>query len=105
MERPNRTDIKDKTHFRRIGYDYYRVYLDDERHIAVYEMEREGMHHGYEVIKGKKYKNPDGSIVYTYPSDEDFGTYGWYIYFADANLEMEKISEKLYKLKIDGDAQ
>lgn len=105
MERPNRVDIRDKAHFRRIGYDYYRVYFDAVRHIAVYEMSKDGKHKGYEVIKGKKYKNPDGTIVFTYPSDEDFGTHGWYINFADENIEMEKISERVHKLKITGDAQ
>lgn len=34
---------------------------------------------GYEVIKPKKYKNPDGSIVRTYPSTSEFGTYGSYL--------------------------
>lgn len=105
METPNRIDIKDKTHFRRIGYDYYRVYFDATRHIAVYEMSKDGKHKGYEVIKGKKHKNPDGTIVFVYPSDEDFGIYGWYVNFVDENIEMEKISEKVHKLKIDGDVQ
>lgn len=31
---------------------------------------------GYEVVKGKKHKNPDGTIIFTYPSSEDFGSYG-----------------------------
>lgn len=31
---------------------------------------------GYEVVKGKKHKNPDGTEVYTYPSTEEFGSYG-----------------------------
>ena len=29
-----------------------------------------------EVVKGKKYTNPDGSVVYVYPGSEDFGPYG-----------------------------
>ena len=31
----------------------------------------------YELVKGRKSKNPDESIVYVYPSSEDFGTYGY----------------------------
>ena len=38
---------------------------------------------GYEVVKGVKRMNPDGSIVYVYPVDEQFGVYGFYTY----NLE------------------
>ena len=33
----------------------------------------------YEVVKLKKRKNPDGEIVYVYPCDEDFGTFGYCI--------------------------
>ena len=31
----------------------------------------------YEVVKGKKHKNPDGRIVYCYPSDDSWGQYGY----------------------------
>ena len=33
----------------------------------------------YEVVKGKKYTNPDGSVVYVYPSESDWGQYGYII--------------------------
>ena len=32
-----------------------------------------------EVVKGKKYTNPDGTVIRTYPGSEDFGSYGFCI--------------------------
>lgn len=34
---------------------------------------------GYEVIKPRNRKNPDGTVVKRYPSSSDFGTYGWFL--------------------------
>lgn len=31
----------------------------------------------YEVVKGKKVKNQDGSTVFIYPSSNDWGNYGY----------------------------
>lgn len=31
----------------------------------------------WELVKGRKDKQPDGSIVLTYPRTSDWGTYGW----------------------------
>lgn len=33
----------------------------------------------YEIIRGVRYVNPDGSIVFTYPSEQYWGNYGWTI--------------------------
>lgn len=41
---------------------------------------------GYEVVKPPKRKNPDGSVVNTYPSSSQFGSYGW---FLPANTKRE----------------
>lgn len=71
-------DIGEKRVFTRIGCTYYQVYADKERHICIYDIiNQDGIHRGYEVVRGVKHKNPDGAIVYTYPSDEQFGTYGF----------------------------
>lgn len=62
---------------------------DEEKHIYVYERyNHNGRLFGYELVKGKKYKNNDGSIVYTYPSSSDFGTYGYFIssQWADSDI-------------------
>ena len=44
----------------------------------------------YEVVRGKKHTNPDGSVVYVYPSSEDWGTYGYSVWknkWADKMIE------------------
>lgn len=43
--------------------------------VYVFEREKNERIH-LEVVKGKKYTNPDGSVVFVYPGDEDFGPYG-----------------------------
>lgn len=77
-------DIKERKEFDRIGYHYTQVKADNENHIYLYEMKHNDPnvkipYSQYELVKGKKHTNPDGNIVYSYPGDEDFGTYGWYI--------------------------
>lgn len=80
MKSTTRGDIKDKLTFKRIGYNYTQVLADNEKHVYLYLMSKPGVNYlQYELVRGKKYKNPDGSIVYIYPCDEDFGTFGWYI--------------------------
>lgn len=80
MEKIIRKDISEKKEFDRIGYHYIQVLADDEKHVYLYKLEMPGIPYlQYELVKGKKCKNPDGSIIYTYPCDEDFGNFGWYI--------------------------
>lgn len=45
---------------------------------SIWEIERNGKHMGFEVWKDRKATNPDGTKVIVRPSNEDFGTYGWY---------------------------
>lgn len=74
------TRIEDRDEFTRICYRYKKIQTDDERHIYVYRMtDEDGSIVGYEVVKGIKQKQPDGTPVWVYPNDEQFGTYGWYI--------------------------
>lgn len=90
-----RTDIKDKKEFNRIGYHYTRIWEDNTSRIYVYRMhhiEKELPYYQYEVVKGVK-KNG----VYAYPSDEEFGLYGWYICGTAENCSL-KISQKLSEL-------
>lgn len=83
-EKTVRTDISEKMEFRRAGYDYKNVVFDAEHHCGIWKMSKEidGVlkDMGYEVVKGVKKKNPDGSIVYCYPGDEQFGVYGFFTY-------------------------
>lgn len=48
------------------GWYIYQRYFNDGRLM------------GFEVVRPKKRKNPDGSIVRIYPSTTQFGSYGLY---------------------------
>ena len=76
--------ISEKMTFKREGYDYQNIVFDEEHHCGIWKMSKEidGVvkDMGYEVVKGLKRKNSDGSIVYVYPEDERFGIYGFYTY-------------------------
>lgn len=81
MEKVFRTDISEKKEFTIYG-DTLRMKecVDKEKHIYIFERYNgAGRLYAYEVVQGVKKKNPDGSIVYTYPSGEQFGTYGYFI--------------------------
>lgn len=76
------TDITEKRVFTRLNYEYKMVASDEQNHIYLFEMtplEWEKTYEQFELVKGVKVKNPDENIVYRYPSDEQFGQYGWYI--------------------------
>lgn len=72
-------DIEERLEFDRCGYHYVNICLDKEKKAGIWELRRDNKCYGFEVVKGKKHKNPDGSVVYAYPSDESFGKYGWYL--------------------------
>lgn len=91
-------DISEKTEFHRAGYDYKNIYYNDRFHTGVWELRKGDKVYGYEVIRGKKMKNPDGSIVYVYPCDEDFGKCGFYITGNDA---YNKSFERLHDIERD----
>ena len=59
---------------------YHRITESDNYHLV-----------GYELIKAKKAKQPDGKIIYIYPSSEDFGRYGWYFPKKTSISAMENI--------------
>ena len=73
-------DISEKKSFSRCGYNYQCIYYNQDFHCGVWKMTNKntGGFGGYEVIKGVKYRQADGSIVYRYPCDEQFGVYGFY---------------------------
>ena len=79
--------ISEKMTFRRSGCDYQNIVFNEEHYCGIWKMSKETdgvvKDMGYEVVKGVKRMNSDGSIVYVYPGDEEFGIYGFYTY----NLE------------------
>lgn len=85
-------DLTERFDFTRAGYRTICICYDKENHKGIWELRKDGSCRGYEVIKGKKHKNPDGSVVYAYPSDEQFGSYGWYLVGKNAlNRSLEKL--------------
>lgn len=86
------TPIEEKEEFNRAGYHYTRVWSDNDNKVYVYRLhhiEEEMPYYQFEVVKGVKRKG-----IYVYPSDEDFGTNGWYICGTAKKCNL-KISEKL----------
>lgn len=79
-----------KTDFRLVDH-YTKVEMDDKW--MVWKMERDGQSYGYELWKYKKYINPDGNVIWCCPCDEDFGRYGWYIYFNNDDACLRRIEE------------
>ena len=92
MEKTVRTDISEKMAFSRAGYDYQNIVFDKEHHCGIWKVSKkiDGVVQdmGYEVVRGIKRKNPDGSIVYVYPGDEQFGVNGFYSYDLDRCREI-----------------
>lgn len=80
------TDVSTLEEFDRFGYHYTKI--ESGENYCVWKMSTGG----YELWKRKKHKNPDGTIVWAKPSDEDFGTYGWYY---------PTLTEKFYKKKAE----
>lgn len=86
-----KTSIEDKIEFRKHGGRYVVCSHNPETNVYVYERyntDEKGVEYlsCIEVVKPKMGKQPDGTPVGTYPSDEDFGTYGkciaanaWYL--------------------------
>lgn len=82
MNKIFKTDITEKREFTRINHSYKMIASDEQNHIYLFEitpLEWEKSYEQFELVKGVKVKNPDGRVVYRYPSDEQFGQYGWYI--------------------------
>lgn len=102
MEQIYKTDLKTQKNFRKFGEDFSKIWSDDEHHIYVFKRVKVyNLDDGktkevisYEVIKGVKAKNPDGTIVYAYPSSEQFGKNGYYI-SGNEKYCKERISKRI----------
>ena len=81
MDRIARKDISEKKEFKYDGHSFKMV-EDYGNHIYLFHRTGESpmgsfLDLGYELVIGKPHKNPDGKIVYVYPSSSDWGKYGW----------------------------
>lgn len=60
--------------FTKYGDTFTQIAHNPNLNTYIYErINDKGRHNGYEVIKPKRFKNPDGSIVYVYPSENEWG--------------------------------
>lgn len=97
------TDIRNIKNFKKNGYNYTCVKADVENNTYVFKMEHIDKplpYFQYELIIGVKRKQPDGETVYVYPSDEQFGTYGWYICGNEETCQ-ERIASKISELLLN----
>ena len=102
MKQINYTDLKEQNNFRKFDEDFSKIWSDDKNHIYVFKrVKKYNLDNGntkevisYEVIKGVKKKNPDGTIVYAYPSTDQFGIYGYYITGSEKYCK-ERISKRI----------
>lgn len=97
LEDIKRTDIKDKKEFTIQGDKLVQLEeVDPVNRIYVYgRYTSSGVLYAYEVVKGVRYKDSDGSIIYMYPSSEMFGSKG---YFLPARCK-DEIPEYVSKLQ------
>lgn len=85
----NRQDLKEIEGYKSADYYWEKVKADDINHIYLFKA-REDL---AEMVKGKKYTNPDGSIVYAMPSSNNWGKYGW-TFWGPAEMIEKKWEEK-----------
>lgn len=67
-------DISELKEFTKYGDTFKQIRNNPETGWWLYERETH-----YEVVKGKRYINPTGEVVYLYPSDCDWGNLGYTI--------------------------
>ena len=102
MKAIEKKDIKEQNEFSKYDERFTKVFSNDEKHIYVFRRERTDKPIvNYEVVKGVKYKNPDGNIVYIYPPSKEFGVYGWYVMGSNKDYAYKRISFHLNNLDED----
>lgn len=79
MEKPFRKDISEVKTFEKYGDVFTQVSYNPETGWYLYERVNKEDHDRshYEVVRGKRYVNPDGKAVMVYPGERDWGTYGY----------------------------
>ena len=99
MEKITRKDIKEINSFNKFGDNFTKVWSDDAQHIYVFKRtNKQYMSGQFEVVKGKKYTNPDMSVVWVYPSSAEFGENGYCINGARKDYK-ERIKMYIEKLR------
>ena len=87
-----RKDLTEMFEFDRCGYHYVNICYDKDNHKGIWEMRKGDRSYGFEVVRGRKHTNPDKTVSYFYPCDEQFCTYGWYLCGRNAlNRSLDKL--------------
>ena len=73
-----RKSIDEKKEFNLEGDTFKFVKKNEKDNIYLYARYHNGYLHAYEVVKPVKAKQPDGSLVFVYPSSSQFGIYGFF---------------------------
>lgn len=74
------TDISELPTFEKYGETFTLIERNEENNTYLYQRtNKETGKNSYEIIKPIKTKNPDGTLVYCYPSESKFG-YGTALY-------------------------
>lgn len=55
---------------------------------------------GWELVKGKKDMQPNGDVVYIYPSSRLFGTYGYFLPKRTTEEEADQMHTKMCQISI-----
>ena len=84
MERITRKDISEQKEFTKYGDTFTQIKNNPETGWWLYKRVSNEAFNGehiesYEVVRGKPYKNPNGEKVLVYPSESDWGVYGYTI--------------------------
>lgn len=90
-------DIKDYDSFSIYGDTLTKVYADDVRHIYAFKR-TQGEYYFYELVIGVKTVNDDGSTVYRYPNNTEWGTKGFTIIGSDKDEMLKKHIKELEEL-------
>lgn len=84
--------------FTKYGDTFTQIAHNPNLNTYIYErIDGEGRHNGYEVIKPKKCTNPDGSIVYVYPTENDWG-YGRAVTTRNKDKAVQYLNNGLEKI-------
>lgn len=87
-----KTDFRSIEEFKRNGYTYRRIASEYEW--MVWKLSKDNDNESrFELWKRKNAKNPDGSLIWASPSDEEFGKYAWYIHLKDDDACWNRIFE------------
>ena len=86
-------DFRNSEAFKRNGYTYKRKAYEYDWMVWKMSKDNDDNESRFELWKRKDYKNPDGSIIWASPSDEEFGQYGWYIHLKDDDACFQRMEE------------